>query len=141
MEIEETILAYGHKKVQATHKTTLEVTKERHLSDKGDCIVSVSANRALTELGSEFKENLCKDHAKLTVSIEAGEITEIINAFGSSQLILTHPADIVVRKSHYVCSRTIAIRADKAACDLQKELVNKLRDGKQMVRFAFTVKV
>jgi hypothetical protein len=137
----EAIVGYGHKNVQATHKTTLEFTKDTHLSKKGDCIVAVAADKALADLSAEFKENLRKTHAKLVILIEAGGIIEQVNAHGSPRLILTHPMDIVVRKSDYVCNRTLAVHADKAAQDLPKALVEKLKNPQQKVKITLIVRV
>jgi hypothetical protein len=133
-EIREVIFGCGHKNIQATHKTTLEFTKDEHLSKKGDCIVAVAADKALADLSAEFKENLRKPHAKLVILIEAGGIIEQVNAHGSPRLILTHPTDMVVRKSDYVCNRTLAVHADKAAQDLSKALVEKLKNPQQKVK-------
>ena len=139
MRLTETVFAYGHENVQATHKTTLEITKEKHLSKKGDCIIAVSADKALPDLAKEFREKLQKKNAKLAILIEAGEAADTVKAFGSQQLTLTHPTDMVVRKSKHVCSRTLAIQADKAAGDLSKELVEKLKNPEQKVRITFIV--
>jgi hypothetical protein len=133
-EIREVIFGCGHKNIQATHKTTLEFTKDKHLSRKGDCIVTVAADKALADLSAEFKEKLRKPHAKLTIIIEAGGIIEQVNAHGSPQLILAHPTDMVIRKSDYVCNRTLAVHADKAAQDLSKALVEKLKNPQQKVK-------
>lgn len=141
MTTTEIILAYGHKNIRATHKSTLEITKEAELSRRGDCIIAVSADKALNDLGSEFKEKLSKENAKITMLIEAGDIVELVNVLGSSRLILTHSTDMVVRKSNYICNRTLAIRADKAACDLSRRLVEKLKNQKQKVKITLTVKV
>jgi hypothetical protein len=127
--------------MQATHKTTLEFTKDKHLTKKGDCIVTVAADKALADLNADFKEKLRKTDAKLTITIEADGISERVNAEGSPKLILTHPTDIVVRKSDYVCSRTLAVHADKAACDLSRDLVEKLRDPEQKVKITVVVHV
>jgi hypothetical protein len=141
MKITEVIFAYGHRNIQATHKSTLEITKEKQLSKKGECIIAVSAEKTIADLSLEFKKKLRKENAKITMLIEAGEVAEVVNAFGSPRLILTHPTEIVVRKSSYVCSRTLAIQADKAACDLSRKLVEKLRNPKQKVKITLTVKV
>ena len=140
-ELSEVIFGYGHANMQATHKMTLEFTKDVHLSKKGDCIVAVAADKALADLTAEFKENLCKPHAKLTITIEADGMIEQVNAEGSPQLILTHPTDMVVRKSEYVSSRTLAVYADKAACDLSRNLVKKLKNPKQKVKINLAVQV
>ena len=133
-ELREIIIAHGHENVTATHRTTFEITKETHLSRDGDCIIAVGANKALDDLSPEFKENLRKDGAKITVLIEANGVIEIVTAIGNSSLALTHPTDIIVRKSGYVCNRTLAIHADKAANELSRELVNRSRNPNQKVR-------
>jgi len=140
-EKREAIVGYGHKNIQATHKTTLEFTKDMHLSKKGDCIVAVAADKALTDLSAEFKENLRKPHAKLTILIEADGIIDQVNAHGSPRLILSHPTDMVIRKSDYVCNRTLAVHADKAAQDLSKALVEKLKNPEQKVKITLIVRV
>ena len=140
-EKREDIVGYGHKNIQATHKTTLEFTKGKHLSKKGDCIVAVAVDKALTDLNAELKENLRKPHTKLIILIEAGGIIEQVDAHGSPQLILTHPADMVIRKSDYVCNRTLAVHADKAAQDLSRELVEKLKNPQQKVKITLIVRV
>ena len=141
MEITEIIFAYGHKNIQAAHVSTLEITKEAQLSKKGNCIVAVSADKAVADLSPEFTENLRKENVRMTMLIEAGEVAEVVNAFGSQRLILEHPTDVVLRQSSYICSRTLAIRADKAACDLSRKLVKKLRNSEQKVKITLTVKV
>jgi hypothetical protein len=137
--LSEVIVAKGHESIQATHRTTLEITKDTHLSERGDCIIAVSADKAVADLGCGFKEKLRAPNARLTILIEAGGVTERVNAYGSSRLVLTHPTDVVVRKSDYVCSRTLAVRADKAASDLSRELVEKLKNPKQETKITLTV--
>jgi len=74
------------------------------------------------------------------ITIEAGGEVETVNALGSPQLMFTHPTDLVVRKSDYVCGRTLAIKADKAARDLSRRLVEKLRNPNQKVKIIITAK-
>ena len=140
-ETREVIFGYGHENMRATHKTTLEFTKDSYLSKKGDCIVTVAADKALADLTAEFKKNLRKPHAKITITIEADEVIEQVTAYGSPQLILTHGTDVVIRKSDYVCSRTLAVHADKAACDLSRDLVEKLKNPKQKAKITLAVHV
>lgn len=141
MEMTEIVFAYGHKNVQATHKSTLGITKDPQLSKKGDCIVAVSATKALADLSCEFKENLRKKNKKMTMLIEVGEVVEVVKAFGGSHLILTDSTEMVVRKSGYVCSRTLAIQSDKAALDLSRKLVEKLRNPRQKVKITLNIEV
>jgi len=139
-ETEEAVFGYGHENIRATHRTTLEFTKDKHLSKKGDCIVAVATDKALADLSPQFKENLRKPNAKLTLLIETNGITEQVQAHGSQQLILSHPTDAIIRKSDYVCGRTLAVRADKAANDLSRELVEKLKNPKQKVKITLMVR-
>ncbi|HJX02337.1 MAG TPA: DUF371 domain-containing protein [Candidatus Bathyarchaeia archaeon] len=136
----ETITAYGHENIQATHTTTLEITKDKHLTKNGDCIIAIAANKSLADLSSKFKETLRVKNATLTIRIEAGGMVEEIKASGSSHLGLTHPTEIVVRKSDYISNRTLAIRADKASYDLSKKLVDKLKNPNQKVKITLTAK-
>jgi hypothetical protein len=140
MEKTEVILAYGHENILATHRTTLAVTKNNQLTKRGDCIIATSANKSVEDLSHKFKQALCRDTAKIAILIEADEIADTVKALGNPQLILNHPADLVVRKSSYVCGRTLAIQADKAACDLSRRLIERLRDPKQEVKMTLTLK-
>lgn len=131
--------ARGHENIEATHKTTFEVTKETTLTKQGDCIIAVEASKAAADLPFEFKEAARKEGAQITVTIEAGELREVVKAKGSPQLQFMHPTDLVVRKSGYVCGRTLAIRADKAASDFSRELVEKLKDPSQEITVTLAV--
>jgi hypothetical protein len=140
-DVRAVIFGYGHENILATHKTTLEFTKDKHLSKKGDCIATVATDKALADLSGEFKENLRKTNTKLSVLIEVDGLIEQVNAHGSPRLILTHPTNMVIRKSDYVCSRTLAIHADKAAQDLSRDFVEKLKNPKQKVKITLEVRV
>jgi hypothetical protein len=137
----EVITAHGHSNVQSKNKTTFEITKETHLTKRGDCIIAVGATKGAIDLDSEFKEVARNDSARLTIKIEANGEEETLTAWGDPGLQFKHPTDLVVRKSKYICGRTLAIRADKAACDLSRKLVEKLRNPDQKVKLTFTAEV
>ena len=63
----------------------------------------------------------------------------MVKAKGNPRLLFTHPTDLVIRKSNYVCGRTLAIRADKAASDLSKKLIERIRDSNQKIRITLAV--
>jgi hypothetical protein len=132
------IHAHGHKNVTATHKTTFEVTKDEALTKQGDCIVAVKSTKAAVDLPFEFKEATKKETAQITVTVRAGELEETVKAKGSPKLMFTHATDLVVRKSGYVCGRTLAINADKAAIDFSRKLVEKMKDPNQEVTVTLT---
>lgn len=135
----EVFWALGHSNIQANHTTTLMFTKDIHVSKNGDCIVAMTADKSVTDLSAQFKENLRKPNAKVIITIEAGEFKEEIRAYGSPKLCLCHPTDIVIRKSDYVCNRTLAICADKSSIDLSRALVEKLQDSKQKIKITLSV--
>jgi hypothetical protein len=138
-ELKEIILAKGHENILAIHPTTLEFTREHEISRSGDCIVAVSADKAMPSLSVEFKKRLVDENARLTILIEAGGIAETVTANGSAHLTLVHPTEIVVRKSNYICSRTLAVKADKASADLSRDLVEKLKNPAQRVKITLMV--
>jgi hypothetical protein len=109
------------------------------VSRSGDCIVAVSADKVMPSLSARFKEKLLKENAKLTILIEAGGVAETVTAYGNERLVLTHPTEIVVRKSNYICSRTLAVKADKASADLSRDLVDKLKIPGQIVKITLRV--
>jgi hypothetical protein len=139
-EVKETILARGHKNILATHPTTLEFTKSDHLSKRGDCIVAVSADKSVLDLAAEFKKKLSNENARLTILIEAGGIAQRVNACGSAHLTLIDPREMVVRRSSYTSDRTLAVRADKAAGDLSRSLVQNLRNPARKVKITLAVR-
>ena len=131
--------AKGHKNVVSTHKTTLEVTKETKLTKNGNCIVAVASTIGAVDLPQEFKEAAQQENSKITKTIEADNQKETATAKGSPKLQFTHPTDLVVRKSNFVCGRTLAIESDKASIDFSKKLVEKLQDPNQKVKITLTV--
>jgi hypothetical protein len=133
------IFAHGHENIQATHETTFEITKEPTLTKRGDCIIAVEATKGAADLPLEFKEAARKKSAQITITIEAGELKEIVRTKGSPRLLFTHPTDLVVRKTDYVCGRTLAIRADKVASDLSRKLIEKIQDPRQRIRITLAV--
>jgi hypothetical protein len=105
------------------------VTKESHLSLRGDCIIGVSSEKACSDLGEDLKKILRSDEAKVILILTSGEESDIVHAHGSKGLLLISQESLVVRKSSFIDGRTLAIRADKAAKDLSPSLIERLRRG------------
>ena len=131
--------ARGHENMVATHRTTFEITKEAALTKRGDCVIAVEATRAAVDLPLEFKQAARREGAQITITIEANDLKEVVKAKGGPQLTFTHPTDLVVRKSSYVCGRTLAIGADKAANNFLRKLVEKIKDSHQEITVTLTV--
>jgi hypothetical protein len=138
MKVVEVITAYGHENILATNENTFEITKDAHLTKQGDCIIAVAADKSIKDLSDEFKKILKKEDAKLTIFIQADDEREIVQARGSPKLTFNHTADSVIRKSNYVCNRTLAIRANKAAKDFSRSLVANLKNSQQKIEITLT---
>lgn len=134
MKAVEIIYAHGHANVQSTHKTTFQITREPFLTKRGDCVIAVAATKGALDLNPQFKDTARHEKARVTIIIEVDNVREIVKARGSKQLTFTHPKDLVIRKSSYVCERTLAVQADKAAIDFSRKLVRKLQNPKQRVK-------
>ena len=138
-QFKEQILAFGHENVLAIHPTTLMITKDKKLTKQGDCIIAVSADKAVSDLNSEFKQKLREPNTKLNVKIEIDGLIEQITAYGSAELDLNNNTDMVIRKSDYTSDRTLAIKADKAANDLPREFIKKLENPNQQIKITLTL--
>ncbi len=115
------------------------ITKDLYVSKSGDCIVAVAADKAVADLSIKFKEALIKPDAKLSITIEVSGVKEEIHASGSPKLCLCHATDMVIRKSSYACTRTLAISADKSSLDLSRALIEKLKDPTQKVTITLNI--
>ena len=133
MEIVETFEAWGHPNIRSTHRTTLMVTRDEGLTTRGDCIVAVKAGKGLKDLEPRLKELIRSEEAKVALTIEAGDSSFTVTGRGHPRLSLNDPVDIVVRKSGYICNRTLMIGADKAACDIPGSFAKLLQEGDRRI--------
>ena len=137
--IEEVVLALGHPNIQALHRSTIEITKEKRLTRSGDCVIAVSADKSVSDLRTNFRDALQNEGVKLSMLIEAGGVFDSVMAYGSQSLVLKDPQDLVLRKSNYICSRTLAVCADKAALDLSRNLVEQLKKPARKVKITLRI--
>lgn len=116
--------ACGHPNILATHKATLEFTRDSDLSLKGDCIVGVNADFDVSKIKQLIASSKNK---KILITIKiSGNIKEKITA----RLNPNFSSDIefVIRKTDFISERTFAIKADKAAFDLSREFIGFLKE-------------
>jgi hypothetical protein len=139
MLIIETFRARGHPNVRPSHRTTVMVTKEADLTPRGNCIMAVRAEKGLRDLDPRLKDAMRRSDARIQLVLEIGGLEFEVTGEGDPGLTLSHPTDIVARKSHYICDRTLMIRADKAACNADKDLVNLLKDENRGVNVTISV--
>ena len=129
----------GNENIRSNHQKTIEITKESHLTPQGDCIVGINATSGCADLPQELKDKLKTPGAKVTFSILVGELEFVIKGNGHPDLILTHSEDIVIRKSDFICPRTLAVNCDKASDLVPREMVTLLQDPKTRGTFTITV--
>ncbi len=126
------IFSKGHRNVTSHHKSTFEITKDAEIGPTADCIVGVDMDKTMLDFPQEFKDRIANPDTKIIVELKTENGHDEITGFGHEDLTLTHPTDIVIRKSDYVCSRTLMIGADKAAKDLDGDLIDDLKNEKIM---------
>ena len=126
------IKAKGHENVLSLHKSTFEITKDKDLSLAGDCIIGLDIDKSMEDFPDEFKEKLANDDTKVIVELKTPNASDTIEGYGHHDLTLSHPTDMVCRKSTFVCSRTLMIKSNKAAIDLNRDLIKDLANGESM---------
>jgi hypothetical protein len=140
MAVKEEISAWGHPNITATHRTTFEITRDEHLTKRGDCIIGVRADKSISEISDEIKEKLRENVlARIELVLPQYGLKEVVEGYGSSTMTFDHPADIVVRKSNFVCGRTLLIKASKAARDLNREMIELLKDSTTELLFIIRI--
>lgn len=126
------IRAWGHPNITAKHPTTFMLTKDEEIGRRADCVIGVRAEAGAADLDEELKKIL-RSGAAVEITISSGGLQERVLARGHPSLPLNHPRDIVVRKSAYICGRTLAISAEKGAAELSRDLVKKMRSPDEEV--------
>ena len=132
--MEETVTAVGHGNVTARHASTFEVTTDDYLTEAGDCILAIEADRAPADFDDGFVE-ACRDAgATITATVEVHEDTgaahtETITGRGHPDLTFADDRSLVGRTSDYVDDRTVMVGADKSAGDVCRGLVEALAGG------------
>ena len=126
------IKSKGHKNVSSLHKSTFEITKDLEIGPTADCIIGVDMDDSMLDFPQEFKDKIANSNTKIIVLLDTPNAHDEIVGFGHEDLTLTHPTDIVCRKSDFVCSRTLMINSSKAARDLDSDLINDLKNEEIM---------
>jgi uncharacterized protein len=139
MKVRESILFRGHPMVRALHPTTIEVTTESHLTERGDCIIGVSASKGCAQLNDDVKLALRSAQARVSISIVTEGHRFEFKARGDPSLVLSDEHDMVIRKSDFVSERTLALGADASAKDVPRGLVRVLRDPRAVGRLELEV--
>lgn len=106
---------------------TFEITRDGELSRRGNCVIAVNATKGPREMSLDFKRACMRQGSRITMNLEVAGLVEAIRGEGSPELNFTHQTEMVGRKSSYPSDRTIMIRADKAASDIDRRLIDALK--------------
>lgn len=129
----------GHKNIRSLHKTTIEITKEDSLTPSGDCIIGVNAKCGCKEIPDEIKQKLRDPNSIVVFSINVGDYQFQIKGKGHQDLTCSDPTDIVIRKSDFVCPRTLAIKCDNASDSIPRKIINLLKNPKTKGFFSIDI--
>jgi hypothetical protein len=130
--MEYTFIVNGHPNITSLHRTTFEFTKDENIGKTADCIIGVKSPVSMDNIPKEICKSIKEDNKLITLRLETENAVDEIKGYGHHELTLNHPTDMVIRKSEFKCSRTLMINADKAAKDLKTELIEDLKDSKQL---------
>ena len=127
--------AFGHPNILATHKATLEFTKDKAISLKGDCIVGVNSNFELSEIKKFIKNPINK---KISITIKTIIKNKKYKKIQEKIIVQINPnfnsnKEFVIRKTNFVSERTFAINSNKAAFDLNRDLIKFLKEKKNKI--------
>lgn len=125
--------AHGHPNILGTHKNTLEITKEEHLTLNGDCIIAVNANFDFAEL-----KKLAQKGGQMKMTLSCEGLTDTVE--GTLNPSFSDEHEIVLRLGEHVSERTLATRCDKAAKHIKRELIDCLKKGKTLEVHLETIK-
>lgn len=125
------IRARGHRNVTGTHPTTIEITTEDFLTPTGHCIIGITADHSLKDLPDAIKKRL-KEGARVRIVLECGGVREEVRAKGGGRLSFSDQHALIIRKSQWQDGRTLAICADKASSDLNRNLIRELQKGREL---------
>jgi hypothetical protein len=125
--ISEEVLFTGHSNVQSLHSRTIEITKDKELTLRGDCIIGVNANKSCKDLSDKIKEKIKKNNSYTEIELIVEPFNFLIKGSGHNELLLTNSKDIVLRKSKFICDRTLSIKCDYSSLEIPREIVKALK--------------
>jgi hypothetical protein len=126
--LDEEIKFFGHENIQSLHPRTIEITKDKFLTPNGDCIIGINANKGCIDISPRIKDKIACEGSRIYIEIIVEPFSFEIIANGSSNLTLQHSHDIVIRKSMFICHRTLGLSCNFAASDIPRKIIDLLKD-------------
>jgi len=124
------LTASGSPSILGLHDATLEITRDPAVTERGDCIIGVSAQFDPAALGALL------NYRKLHVRLCCGEHGDDFTCGVNGQFVPGH--EIVFRKSSFLSERTLGVRASKSAAQLDRGLIQALRQPGSVLEVTIT---
>ena len=137
--VQDEVVFYGHPNIRSLHPKSIEITKDGYLTPRGDCIIGVKANKACADLEESIRRGLRSTSAVVKIEVMIGDESFVIKGRGDERLTLLNSHDIVIRRTKFVCPRTMSVLCDKASCDVPRELIGLLQHEEQKGIFRITL--
>jgi uncharacterized protein len=137
--VQDDVTFYGHPNIRSLHTKTIEITKDEHLTPRGDCIIGVKANKACANFDEIFKHRLKSKSSVVRIEVIVGDKSLLITGRGDERLSMLNAHDIVIRKTNFVCPRTMCVLCDKASSDVPRKLVEMLQEQETKGIFRITL--
>jgi len=118
----------GHKNIRSLHSRTIEITKDPNLTLNGDCIIGVSATKSCSDLTSAMKNKIRRNQSIVEIDLIVEPFSIKIHGIGNNNLLLTHLHDIVLRKSNFICDRTLCLSCNVSAIQIPRKMIDLLKD-------------
>lgn len=133
--ITDKVQAWGHINIRATHRSTIEVTRDDYLTPRGDCIVGIKADKGLVDINPELRDIIRRDYSLVIVVLMVDEYIDLVIGMGSSRLTLGSRSKMIIRRSTHIDDSTLMIKANKAAIDLDRKLIDRLKRGASLTMY------
>jgi len=130
---------YGHENIRSLHQKTIEITTESELTLQGNCIIGVRASCGCNDIPEKMKNLLCASKSDVLFTITVKDLSFKVKGKSHKDLILTNPHDIVIRKSSFICPRTLATHCDKASDSIPRNIIKLLQNQDSKGIFAIDV--
>ena len=107
----------GHPNLRASHKNTLEFTRDKEITTRGTCILGVDTHID--------RHDLPILHGEIQIRLQSGEFSDELTATANP---LYHTEDpFIIRRSPKRQARTFAYSASKSAKDINRDLIEALK--------------
>lgn len=130
---------YGHENIRSLHQKTIEITTDQDLTLNGDCIIGVGASCGCNDIPEKMKKLLRISKTNILFTIKVKDFSFKVKGKGNDELVLTHPHDIVIRKSSFVCPRTLATNCNKASDSIPRKMIKILQNPDTKGIFAIDI--